>query len=54
LLLAIPLPSAATTVMVRSITSTRVEMLINNRVVRSVRVGEVTPEGVKQGPGAST
>jgi aspartyl protease family protein len=33
--------------MVMSITSTRVEMLVNNSAVRSLRAGEVSPEGVK-------
>jgi aspartyl protease family protein len=33
--------------MVMSITGTRVEMLIDNRVVRTLRVGEASPEGVK-------
>ena len=33
--------------MVMSMTNTRVEMLINNSAVRSLRVGEVSPEGVK-------
>jgi aspartyl protease family protein len=33
--------------MVMSISSTRLELLINNSVVRSLRAGEVSPEGVK-------
>jgi aspartyl protease family protein len=33
--------------MVMSISRARVELLINNSVVRSLRVGEVSPEGVK-------
>ncbi|MGH8669126.1 MAG: retropepsin-like aspartic protease family protein [Burkholderiales bacterium] len=46
-LLLAPLPALATTVMVMSITGTRVEMLVNNSAVRSLRAGEVSPEGVK-------
>jgi aspartyl protease family protein len=45
--LALPLQAAATSVMVMSITGTRVEVLVNNSVVRSLRVGEASPEGVK-------
>lgn len=33
--------------MVMSLTGSRVELLIDNRAVRSLRIGEVSPEGVK-------
>lgn len=39
--------ASATTVMVMSIGAGRVDMLINNAVVRSLRPGDTSPEGVK-------
>ena len=47
LLAAVSLPASATTVMVMSLTGSRVELLIDNRAVRSLRIGEASPEGVK-------
>ena len=47
LLAALPFATQATTVMVMSISGTRVELLVNNSAVRSLRPGEVSPEGVK-------
>ncbi len=47
LLAALSFPAFATTVMVMSLTGSRVELLIDNRAVRSLRIGEVSPEGVK-------
>lgn len=47
LLAAVSLPAFATTVMVMSLTGSRVELLIDNRAVRSLRIGEASPEGVK-------
>ena len=39
--------ASATTVMVMSIGAGRVDMLINNSVVRSLRPGDTSPEGVR-------
>ena len=47
LLAAFSFPAFATTVMVVSLTGSQAELLIDNRAVRSLRIGEVSPEGVK-------
>lgn len=47
LLAAVSLPAFATTVMVMSLSGSRVELLVDNRAVRSLRIGEASPEGVK-------
>jgi aspartyl protease family protein len=40
-------PAFATTVMIMSITAGRVDMLVNGAVMRSLRPGEASPEGVR-------
>jgi len=45
--LAAPGAALATTVLVMSITGSGVEVLVNNSVVRTLRPGEISPEGVK-------
>ena len=45
--LAAPGAASATTVLVMSITGSGVEILVNNSVVRTLRPGESSPEGVK-------
>jgi len=45
--LAAPGAALATTVLVMSITGSGVEVLVNNSVVRALRPGEISPEGVK-------
>ena len=45
--LAAPGVASATTVLVMSITGSGVEILVNNSVVRTLRPGESSPEGVK-------
>ena len=47
LVLAVPLPSGATTVFVTSIGPGQVNLIVNGSVVRSLRTGEVSPEGVR-------
>jgi aspartyl protease family protein len=45
--LAIALPAHATTVMVMSLAQDRVELLVDGRVVRQLRSGQSSPEGVR-------
>jgi aspartyl protease family protein len=47
LLAAASLPALATNVMVMSLTGSRVELLIDQRAVRTLRAGESSPEGVR-------
>ncbi|TAK85551.1 MAG: TIGR02281 family clan AA aspartic protease [Betaproteobacteria bacterium] len=47
LLAALAFPALATNVMVMSLTGSRVELLIDNRAVRTLRTGESSPEGVR-------
>lgn len=47
LLAAVSFPAFATDVMVMSLTGTRAELLIDNRAVRALRIGESSPEGVR-------
>jgi len=47
LLAAVSLPALATSVMVMSLTGSRVELLVDNRAVRTLRAGESSPEGVR-------
>lgn len=47
LLAAVCFPACATGVMVMSLTGSRVELLIDNRAVRTLRIGESSPEGVR-------
>ncbi|HJY77146.1 MAG TPA: hypothetical protein VKE95_10965, partial [Burkholderiales bacterium] len=42
-----PGAALATTVLVMSITGSAVEVLVNNSAVRTLRPGEISPEGVK-------
>jgi aspartyl protease family protein len=47
LLAAVSFPALATSVMVMSLTGSRAELLIDNRAVRTLRIGESSPEGVR-------
>jgi aspartyl protease family protein len=47
LLAAASFPALGTTVMVMSVSASRVELLVDNRAVRTLRIGESSPEGVR-------
>ena len=47
LVLAAPLQAAAATVFVMSVGNNQAQIIVDNRVVRVLRVGETSPEGVK-------
>lgn len=47
LALALALPASATTVLVTSIAPGRVDLIVNGTAIRSLRAGEVSPEGVR-------
>jgi aspartyl protease family protein len=47
LLAALAFPALGTNVMVMSLTGSRVEVLIDNRAVRTLRIGESSAEGVR-------